>query len=328
MIAIFVILTAALQPYHTYANTSDNVISKAKEHIGVPYRMGGTSPSGFDCSGFIYYVFNQIGMTLPRTAAGQYGAGTSVSKSNLEPGDLVFFETYKRGPSHSGIYVGDNQFIHASSSRGIMISSINDPHYWAPRYLGARRVLEEAKTEVLAPLPVGYFHDVPESHWAFNPIHEMSIEGIINGFDNSIYKPEETVTKAQAAALISTVQGLNTGKQAQFADITSNHWALGAISATVEAGYFTVGNDNRFDPNKPMTRAEVAELLRRAYQLDGNGTSINFTDVATNNWAYEAIRAAAGANLMNGFPDDTYRPNERVTRAQFARILQSAMNLK
>ena len=102
---------------------------------------GGTSPSGFDCSGLVQYVFKQHCILLNRTTKTQFQQGTFVSKAALQPGDLVFFQnTYTTGISHVGIYIGNNEFIHASSSKGVTISSLSNS-YWASHYYGARRVL-------------------------------------------------------------------------------------------------------------------------------------------------------------------------------------------
>lgn len=117
-----------------------NVLLAAYQQQGVPYRFGGTSSQGFDCSGLVWYAYGQQGIKVPRTADVQYKTGKFVPQPALQPGDIVFFSTYEPGPSHCGIYSGDGQFIHASSSRGVMVSRL-DEDYWRVRYLGAKRWL-------------------------------------------------------------------------------------------------------------------------------------------------------------------------------------------
>jgi len=118
------------------------VLEVAKQYLGVPYAYGGTSPSGFDCSGFVQYVYKQCGYSLSRTAAGQYQQGIAVSKSELMVGDLVFFACNGGGIDHSGIYAGDNRFIHSSSPRsgGVIYTALSESYY-STSYVGARRII-------------------------------------------------------------------------------------------------------------------------------------------------------------------------------------------
>lgn len=120
--------------------TVRRLISSSFQYVGVPYWFGGTTPRGFDCSGFTRYVFSQVGINLPRMADGQFSVGRPVSTEKLRPGDLVFFETYEPGPSHVGIYIGNSQFISATSSRGVVVADLFG-YYWGERYIGARRVM-------------------------------------------------------------------------------------------------------------------------------------------------------------------------------------------
>lgn len=116
------------------------LVNTGKQYIGVKYVWGGTTPSGFDCSGYVQYVFARHGISLPRIARDQYRTGKAVAFNNLQPADLVFFSLDgDKTADHVGIYLGSGQFIHASSSKGVIVSSFSS--YWRPKYLGAKRVL-------------------------------------------------------------------------------------------------------------------------------------------------------------------------------------------
>ena len=115
------------------------LLATASRQVGVRYRWGGMSPRGFDCSGFIGYVMRAVGVSLPRTTYAMWTEGRPVLRDQLKLGDIVFFNTTRPGPSHAGIYVGNNQFVHSSSGFGRVTVTSMDYRYYKPRYLGARR---------------------------------------------------------------------------------------------------------------------------------------------------------------------------------------------
>jgi cell wall-associated NlpC family hydrolase len=108
---------------------------------GTPYRNGGSDPTGFDCSGFVRYVFAAHGVNVPRTVAELARAGRTVADDKIQPGDLVFFTTVAKGASHVGIAIGGDEFVHAPSSTGEVRVERLSASYWATRFVGARRVL-------------------------------------------------------------------------------------------------------------------------------------------------------------------------------------------
>ncbi|KNB62326.1 MULTISPECIES: C40 family peptidase [Chryseobacterium] len=130
-----------------YNKTIDNILTEAQTYLGTPYRYGGTTRSGIDCSAFVLSVFGAAaGLTLPRVAASQSQEGEKVEKENLQKGDLIFF-SHGRRISHVGIVEevteeGEIKFIHAATSKGVMISSLNDS-YWGPKFRFAKRVINE-----------------------------------------------------------------------------------------------------------------------------------------------------------------------------------------
>ena len=107
---------------------------------GAPYRNGGIDPAGFDCSGFVRYVYGQHGVPMPREVREQYRIGKTVDRDRLEPGDLVFFSTVAPGASHVGIMIGGDQFVHAPSEKGVVRVESLGAQYWASRFIGAKRV--------------------------------------------------------------------------------------------------------------------------------------------------------------------------------------------
>jgi cell wall-associated NlpC family hydrolase len=134
--------TAPADPATLLSGAMDgySISSTALSLRGAPYRNGGSDPTGFDCSGFVKYVFEQYGIAMPREVRRQFEVGANVDTSALEPGDLVFFSTVAPGASHVGIAVGGDQFVHAPSSSGVVRVERLSADYWSSRFVGAKRV--------------------------------------------------------------------------------------------------------------------------------------------------------------------------------------------
>ena len=142
----FVPSTASAHHLDSYDNERRHIKRRAHRVLGAPYRSGGTSPSGFDCSGFTRWAFLEHGANLPRTSqeqfdmAKQFGVVRVWKRSKLKVGDLVFHKTTSARVGHAGIYIGRGRFISSTSSGGVQIRSLYDPYYWGPRWVGATRL--------------------------------------------------------------------------------------------------------------------------------------------------------------------------------------------
>lgn len=126
-----------------YGYSSNNIVRTAERYIGAKYKNGGSTPFGFDCSGFVMFVYQKNGIDLPREVTSQYYSGRGISLEDAKPGDLVFFQINSNRISHVGIYTGNNNFIHApSSGKNVSYASIDNP-YWEKRYIGAVSIIRK-----------------------------------------------------------------------------------------------------------------------------------------------------------------------------------------
>lgn len=309
------------------ATPQESVVQMSKSYLGVPYKYGGSTPSGFDCSGFLIYIFNKVGIQLPRTAAEQFTVGKLIEKSDLAPGDMVFFEKTmeKPGITHSGIYIGNNEFISATSSSGIKIDSLSNT-YWAPKYVGAKRILNDAP-----PVTTSKFKDVPVSHPAFTAIHTLNDRNIIKGFNDQTFQPEQPVTRGQAAAIINRILNVEPKSLENFKDVAVSNPFARDISAMKELGVITGFTDGSYRPYEYMTRAEMAAILDRAFKITSIGSyskaSNVYLDINPNYWAYEAIVVLYHIDTTTVFQSERYGISTNATRAVFSAAIYNVMNV-
>ncbi|MDQ0428352.1 uncharacterized protein YycO [Planomicrobium stackebrandtii] len=328
MFLIVAVLLVSANPFNSNeasAATPNELTTYAKKFKGTPYKFGGTTPSGFDCSGYLRYVFNNFDISIPRTAAEQYKMGTGVSKGNLKEGDMVFFSgTYKAGISHAGIYVGSGNFISATSG-GVTIANLNTNPYWAPKYTGARRLSEvkNVATPVAKPvakpaLSLGQYYDVPTGYWAANEIKTLTVQGILTGDGSGIFNPNDNVSRAEAATIIARALKLKPVSGTTFKDVPAKHWAAGNINAVMKAGIVKGRSPGYFAPSAKITRAEISKLLTTAYEFKNVSASsaVSFTDTK-GHWAESSIKILAASKVTTGHKDGSFQPNANAKRSEF-----------
>ncbi|MFD1861915.1 NlpC/P60 family protein [Planococcus chinensis] len=338
IIAVLLISASPMMTQEAEASgaTPEQIADYAQKFKGVPYKFGGTTPTGFDCSGYILYVFNHFGISLPRTSAEQFGVGTPVSRSDLRKGDLVFYaNTYKPGISHTGIYLGNGNVISAES-KGIAISNINTNPYWGPKYAGARRLSSvKTATAVVAPKPLapvtdGNFVDVPTSHPAYTAIKTLNIEGVISGYERQDFRPTTDVTRGQAAAMVNRVLKLTPKNPVAFRDVAPGHNFAKDIAAMNEAGILTGFNNGSFGMYASLTKTQLAIILERAFKLSQSQeiqvqtASVRYLDVTTQTFAYKSILALKAVDETTVFQTSKFYGESKADRAQFAAALYSA----
>lgn len=290
-VAILSLILSFSNTYTTEAASLSTIQTEATKLIGVPYRTAGTTTSGFDCSGFTQYAMKQAGVSIPRTTSTQYALGKSVSKSDLQVGDLVFFNTSGRGVSHVGISLGGTKFIHSASSKGVSIASINDPYYWGDKYIGAKRVVTDTETVVKAASVV------------------------------------PTATRAEVAQVLAEKLNLTTtATTSSYNDVNTSSSAFKAIQAVNEAGIFTGDAKGNFNPENSLTRAELAKVLVNAFELQPGQGTFKFTDVSSSYWAADSIQILAQHSITLGMGDGTFGISDHLTKTQLDLFISRAAN--
>lgn len=283
------------------AATQAQLTNTAYKYIGVPYVYGGTTAKGLDCSGFTQLVFKQLGIPINRTSAAQYSQGKAVSKSNLQVGDLVFYNTSGRGVSHVGIYVGNNKFIHSATSSGVTVTSMSTS-YWAKRYVGAKRIATFDAEEVK------------------NVASEIKDSAI----DFTVY-----TSRSEVAMQLAKVLNLDvTNTKSPFIDVKADAKYAGATTALYNLGVFTGDKNGKFNPSSPLTRSQMAKVLVEAFDLTMTNKVVNFTDVKPGSWDYDYIKILASNGITVGKGNGTYGGSDYVKISQLNTFIERVKKLQ
>lgn len=170
------------------------------------------------------------------------------------------------------------------------------------------------------------FSDIPLNHWAAEYIYELSDLGVTTGYQDGTYKPNNNIIRAESSVMIVRALKLETtNRQSSFFDVSQNHWAYSSISAASEESIFK-GNNGYFYPNNNITRAEMAAVLYRSFNVELGPEIKSFSDISSRHWAYNEINSLASNKIINGYQDNTFRANNPITRAEFAAMLVRALN--
>ena len=283
------------------AATQSQLTNIAYKYIGVPYVYGGTTTSGLDCSGYTQLVYKQLGIKLNRTSAAQYSQGTAVAKSNLQVGDLVFYNTSGKGVSHVGIYVGNNKFAHSGTSTGVTVTSMSTS-YWANRYVGAKRVAT---------------FDAEGTQQATGEVKDVTI-------DFTVF-----TSRGEVALQLAKVLNLDvTNTKSPFVDVKSDSKYAGAATALYQLGVFTGDKDGKFNPSSPLTRSQMAKVLVKAFNLKMTDKVVSFTDVKPGSWDYDYINILASNGITTGKGNGTYGGADYVKISQLNTFIERAKKLK
>ena len=168
------------------------------------------------------------------------------------------------------------------------------------------------------------FSDV-QNHWAETYIDYLASEGLISGFPDGTFKPNQTLTRAQVSLIITNELGLNL-ESANFPDVAASHWANGHIGAVASQGIMVGYPDGSFKPDNPMTRAEVSSVIASAYNMTQTTTNSPFTDLTQSHWAFSSVMALVDNHIISGYPDASFKANNSMTRAEFSVVMSKTIN--
>jgi uncharacterized protein YjdB len=216
--------------------------------------------------------------------------------------------------------------IEINWSTGSISGTVN--HFTKFAVLAKAKVQPETKPTLESEQPTARVFNDLHGHWAEEAIGRLAAAGIIEGYPDGSFKPEQNITRAELAAMIVKAWGLPAGDSKIFAD-TAGHWAQGVVATAYAAGIISGYDEQKFGPNDPVTREQMAVMLVKAAQLPTGADTTNFSDSQMiSSWAQEAIGVAYSRDLISGYPDNSFRPQNPAARAEAVSVFARALNNK
>ncbi len=300
----------------------DKFLAFCRQQVSKPYVLGSTGPATFDCSGLFYCALTTLfAAQTPRLSTDQYALGFAVEMAQIEPGDLLFFDTgwTERVPNHNGVCIGDGKMINANSHSGKVVEESFATGYWSSRITGVRRIFDKTgrldlfgKNTQAAP-----FLDVPQVHPDFAAIERLRKEGIVRGFANGDFCPDQDVTRAEALKIILLAFEipLADADADLFSDVGLTDWHIVYVSTAKARGIINGYGDGTFRPAAPISRAEICKVIFVASGQLPPSSVKTLADVPADAWFHDFAMAAV-EHKMFPLVGKKFVPDKSVTRGE------------
>lgn len=313
----------------------DKFLEFCQKQLNKPYVLGSVGPDTFDCSGLIYAALSTLfQVKIPRISTDQFALGLDITPQEVRVGDIIFFDSgwTDRVPNHNGICSGNGKMINANSYQANVCEEAFTSGYWSGKISGVRRIFDKAgnldlygKNSAAAKFP-----DVLKSHPDFVEIEQLRQNGVVRGFSDGTFRPDQLVTRAETIKilLLCFEVPLVDIDPSLFSDVTAADWHIVYITTAKKRNIISGYPDGTFKPGAKVNRAELVKLIfQTAGVKAGAPTSADFSDVSSAAWfyqyAYEAKKRA-----MFRFSANKFLPAKAVTRGELCRAIVHFLEYK
>ncbi len=305
----------------------DKFIQFCQQQLGKPYVLGATGPDAFDCSGLFFAAFSQLFKAqVPRVSTDQFALGIKIEVAEAKPGDLIFFDSgwIDRVPNHNGVCIEEGKMINANSYQGKVYEEPFASGYWSTRIIGVRRVFDaDGKLDLFGrSSQVPPFDDVPGSHRDFAEIEHLRKQGVIRGFSDGSFRPDQPVTRAEALKilLLCFQIPLVDADATLFSDISLADWHITYVTTAKQKGIINGYPDGTFRPGNEINRAEIAKIIFETGGISPPPVQTDIPDVPPNCW-FSGYALAARERSMFRFAGKNFLPKKPVTRGEMCRAI-------